>query len=620
MIKKVNLKERSTNENIYPLTSLDCVQDFPQDGQSGQILITDGQNLKWTDVNVINILAYGVEWNATVADPHITRVGNLSLHRTLPIQSKMRGCIAKKVGDKFEIQYYLDADNWNNKEDGTASRLDGYDGEVMVEVPQFYYRSWDETSIKRVMISETKIGSDWIESPRILVGAYRSTVLNTIPTDMGYLSTLPVNSAISVKNTADYCRGGSNSSTNDKYFTGADGTTIDAFRTQLGKPRTYLSRSNMRIYSRNGGKEMLSYDQYKNIFYWLYVIEYANFHSQEAFNDALTVDGYKQGGLGVGVTALSGEYWDIYSGYYPIIPCGYCDELGNRTGVKAAVFPSIQHTSTLNTSMGNYTKNAFVCTISNGVMTITKINSNNTSGTYASRKIQSGETIYKVEGLQDGQSLIFYKGSTILGTISTDGNITIDWGSDSVNRSIKASFIGDCNINLSIVSASQVTYNISGYTVQVPRWRGFDNPFGDIWTNLDGIIIDADADNHPNNMNYVYTCQDPTKYADNLNGEGYEKVGEEIHQEGYTKLFDLGDAAHIIPKVMGANTTTYKCDYHWVGSKNNTLRTLFVGGGAYNGGLAGLGCFFSFNGVSDSDAIIGFRSVFSFLSFSNSEG
>ena len=43
-------------------------------------------------------------------------------------------------------------------------------------------------------------------------------------------------------------------------------------------------------------------------------------------------------------------------------------------------------------------------------------------------------------------------------------------------------------------------------TMQMARWRGFDNPFGDLWTNLDGIIIDADANNHTNNMNYVYTC------------------------------------------------------------------------------------------------------------------
>lgn len=152
------------------------------------------------------------------------------------------------------------------------------------------------------------------------------------------------------------------------------------------------------------------------------------------------------------------------------------------------------------------------------------------------------------------------------------------------------------------------------YTFKVPRWRGFDNPFGDIWTNLDGIIIDADADNHPNNMNYVYTCQDPTKFVDTLN-EDYEKVGEEIHQDGYTKLFDLGDAAHIIPKVVGASTTTYKCDYHYTGAKNTTLRTLLVGGFAAYGSHAGLGFFHSAYGVSNAPAVVGFRSVSSFVSF-----
>jgi hypothetical protein len=45
-------------------------------------------------------------------------------------------------------------------------------------------------------------------------------VLNTVPSDMGYLSTLPVNSAISVVNTETYCRGGSNSTLYDNYLTG----------------------------------------------------------------------------------------------------------------------------------------------------------------------------------------------------------------------------------------------------------------------------------------------------------------------------------------------------------------------------------------------------------------
>ena len=96
----------------------------------------------------------------------------------------------------------------------------------------------------------------------------------------------------------------------------------------------------------------------------------------------------------------------------------------------------------------------------------------------------------------------------------------------------------------------------------MPRWRGFDNPFGDIYTNLDGIIIDANSDNHPDRMNYVYTCQDASKYADNLLNDSYVKVGEELPEEGFIRAFNLGDAAHIIPNLMGGDSTKYICDFH----------------------------------------------------------
>ena len=95
-----------------------------------------------------------------------------------------------------------------------------------------------------------------------------------------------------------------------------------------------------------------------------------------------------------------------------------------------------------------------------------------------------------------------------------------------------------------------------------------------------------------------------------------EIAGHEIHQDGYTKEFDLGEAAHIIPESIGGDTTKYKCDYHWTGSKDTSLRTLIVGGGAYSSAEAGLGYFNSFNGVSHSYAYFGFRSVSTFVSFS----
>ena len=94
----------------------------------------------------------------------------------------------------------------------------------------------------------------------------------------------------------------------------------------------------------------------------------------------------------------------------------------------------------------------------------------------------------------------------------------------------------------------------------MPRWRGFDNPFGDIWTNLDGIIIQGDAEGNPKT---VYTTTDPNNYGDNESAKNaMEIAGHGIDQNGCTKEFNLGEAAHIIPESVGGDITKYKCDYH----------------------------------------------------------
>lgn len=544
---------------------------IPKDGHERQILAWKASGeAKWEDLanmftGLEEVLGYGVQFDTTVSDPHLTRIGNMSLHKSLPIQSQLKGCIAQ--GDK--VIYWLNESDWRFRKeaitksveltvagdvytmvadvfstlqydkqwvkvDGVACQissidtgtntatllvndqlkalslesatksielgavLNGYDGTVRVYCPAFYIKSTVTGNVAKVWLSTVKIDDTYTYQPEILVDAYRSTVLNTVPENMGYLTTLTVNSAISVVNTNAYCRGGGNRSESDQYL------ATDPFRTDLGKPRTNISRATMRTYSRNAKSQMLSYDQYKNIFYWLYVVEYANFNSQEAYNATLTGEGYRQGGIGDSITTM--DKWNEYNGTYPLTPCGYGNTLGNRTGLVSLTIPEFTY------------------------------------------------------------------------------------GADSTVRAAQ--------------------------TMQMARWRGFDNPFGDLWTNLDGIIIDADADNHPNNMNYVYTCQDASKYADTLN-DSYVKVGEEIHQDGYTKSFDLGDAAHIIPHVVGGNTTQYICDYHWTGGKNKTLRTLIVGGYAYSGAYAGLSGFYSYHGVSDSWTYIGFRSVSGFVSFSS---
>lgn len=565
------------------LNRLEKKVHIPEGGSDQQVLVWDYEgHAKWEDINKVlplDTISYGVEWDINVADPHLTRIGNPELHKTLPIQSKLRGCVAQ--GNR--IMYWLDPDDWNyiadrprvysndaritsveNSTDLTiqsgmvsnfnglvvgdsvtlrlarpqddnpsvydsidvgrgvviadtvsnprniivrldkplpddfniagtctttlVSRLDGYDGTVKVYVPEFYIKSFINGDKRQVRISETCPNSTWTKQPACLVDAYKCTVLNTIPEDMGYLSTLPINSAVSIVNTATYCRGGGNREEYDQYL------ETDSFRTDLGKPRTDLNRAAMRTYARKANSELLSYDQYKNIFYWLYVIEYANFNCQEAYNEALTDEGYKQGGLGAGMTNM--DNWTNYNGYYPLTPCGYGNEIGNGTEIKPLVIPEF---------------------------------------TYGSGSIKAAQTL------------------------------------------------------------------------SMPRWRGFDNPFGDIWTNLDGIIIQGDAAGNPKT---VYTTTDPNNYGDNEAAKNaMEIAGHEIHQDGYTKEFDLGDAAHIIPESVGGDPTKYKCDYHWTGYKNTFLRTLIVGGIASYGTNAGLGYFYSVNGVSNSQANIGFRSV-----------
>jgi hypothetical protein len=73
--------------------------------------------------------------------------------------------------------------------------------------------------------------------------------------------------------------------------------------------------------------------------YWLFVVEYATLNSQAAYNAQPTAEGYKQGGLGAGVTTLGWSEWSSFNILRPFIPCGHTNSLGNRTGVVNFTMP-----------------------------------------------------------------------------------------------------------------------------------------------------------------------------------------------------------------------------------------------------------------------------------------
>lgn len=555
--------------------------------------------------------AYGVEWDCTNSSQDLTRIGNMSMHKTLPIQSKLKGCVAKNG----EIQYYLDPTDWSKKEDGTPSRLDGYDGVVQVDTGgKFYLWSEEIGNIRRVWISEYKCVPYAYEVPRMLIDAYKATILRSVPSDMGYLSTLPVNSAVSICNTATYCRGGYNNTDRDKYL------STDPTRTQLGKPATKMSLTNMRTYARNAGREVLNYYQYKAILYWLFVIEYATFNEQKEVNDELTSEGYKQGGLGTGVTNLN--YVIYYNDNYTAsTTCGYTNDLGNFSGKKDLVLPSMLYTYNQAPlylpSMSPYQYFSeedhtyyyvaqFTGEAATYKTTVTKIrNTNNAVGA----DNRCGIFHFKVEGLTDGQTMIMTGAEEGTITISTDGEYTASFTSPNA-MVIKFGKVQDsCNIVITGISTDSVEWSSYEQTTYPNRYRGFENPFGEYRTTLEGILYQGVGPEYE--YSNIYTTNNPEFYTSSAEDLGRMTLlgTEKLNTSAFwVRDYNLGYNAELLSRdTTGGNAPTYIGSYRAVGTRTSTLRKILVGGESFNNFVARLACLHSISAISTADFTAGFR-------------
>ena len=250
---------------------------------------------------------YGIEWDTEVYSPAVTRIGNMDLHRTLPIQSRMRGCL---LDDNGKVTKYLNPKDW------TGEVRDGSRGQVMVEIPMHYRRCETEGTKRRVKLSEYSLPG-YHQVPRMYVSAYEASFQRS------------TKKLCSVVNTDPDFRGGNNQSA-------WDGT----YRSLLGRPAAYINRTNFRTYARNRNNaataewNLYTYHVHKAI-YWLYVVEYANRNSQLPFTAELTAEGFHQGGLEKGVTNWGFTYWNTFNNTNPFVPCGHTDILGNNTGVVA---------------------------------------------------------------------------------------------------------------------------------------------------------------------------------------------------------------------------------------------------------------------------------------------
>lgn len=293
-ILKVNDKVGLTEANEMPdLSSTNYLADSPSAISAAVTLDEEIGKLSRNE----NELWYGVKFDlANSSSPDGVRTGNMEMHRTLPIQSKMRGCT---INNDDNTKRYLKADNWNKWEDGVTITDDskGRAPEIMVEIPE-HYRLLVATPDNTVEIRMSEYNlPGYTKVEKKYIGSYEG-VINVGNVDtQNTLRSIAI-SALKLKPVVNKTR--------------------NQFQTLArGIKRT----NNWNIYTYGAHRDLT----------WLFVVEYATLNSQKAFNANLTTEGYHQGGLSEGVT--TGAVTVNGAITHSFVYSGATKSLGNGTGI-----------------------------------------------------------------------------------------------------------------------------------------------------------------------------------------------------------------------------------------------------------------------------------------------
>ena len=287
-ILKVNDKVGLTEANEMPdLSSTNYLANSPSAISAAVTLDEKIGKLSRNE----NELWYGVKFDlANSSSPDGVRTGNMEMHRTLPIQSKMRGCT---ISNTYNVKKYLKADDWTKWEDGSTVTVDSnnFTPDYFIEIPE-HYRLLVATPDNTVEIRMSEYNlPGYTKVEKKYIGAYE-----------GYID---------------------------------DSTTLRSLGGTVHRiPAVNNTRERLQILTRKNNRtnnwNIYTYDAHRDLT-WLFVVEYATLNSQKAFNANLTAEGYHQGGLGEGVT--TGTVKINGADAWSFVPCGTTKSLGNGTGI-----------------------------------------------------------------------------------------------------------------------------------------------------------------------------------------------------------------------------------------------------------------------------------------------
>lgn len=236
---------------------------------------------------------YGVSWSETSSNPDCTRIGNMDMHRTLPIQSMMKPFAFNCGQPHFKDQYVPVKENFtsgqysHNVNDSLSQATN--DVNIMIKIPEFWYTddyNFNTKTHNLKICQHAKSG--WNHHKEAYVSAYELYNLN--------------GRAISKRENI---------------------------------PTVNFIRANGRTWARANGFDgeakwnLYTYEEHRAICH-LFLVEYATRNSQKAVNTTLTVEGFRQGGLGSGCTTGTATINGAQT--WSFIPTGSSDSLGSGSG------------------------------------------------------------------------------------------------------------------------------------------------------------------------------------------------------------------------------------------------------------------------------------------------
>ena len=237
---------------------------------------------------------YGVSWSETSSNPDCTRIGNMDMHRSLPIQSMMKP-FAFQTQSLYKDQFVPMKENFseamygyvNNGEAGqVASTVN-----VMIKIPEFWYVDDYTPGTKTHNLKicpHAKPG--WYHHKEAYVSAYEA-------------------------------------------FNFDNKGRLVSMRSVV--PTVNFNRTNGRTWARANGFDgeakwnLYTYEEHRAICH-LFLVEYATRNSQKAVNTKLTPEGFRQGGLGSGCTTGTATINGAQT--WSFIPTGSSDSLGSGSG------------------------------------------------------------------------------------------------------------------------------------------------------------------------------------------------------------------------------------------------------------------------------------------------